>query len=103
MNIQERMKHTGNGKLVPPPEPLQGRTRWVQREGLQLHLLFADDPDVPAAGHVAIVERDYEPALARLRAAGFELEARAEHWGASRCFVRAPGGHRVEIMAAPPS
>ena len=87
---------------VVPPTSLQGRTRWLQRGGLQLHLLFAEDPVAPPRGHVAIVERDYEQALARLRAAGFEPDPRAEHWGAPRCFVVAPGGHRVEVMAAPP-
>jgi catechol 2,3-dioxygenase-like lactoylglutathione lyase family enzyme len=87
---------------VAPPESLQGRTRWLEREGRQIHLLFADEPCVPSAGHVAIVERAYEQALGRLRAAGFEPEPREEHWGARRCFVAAPGGHRVEIMAAPP-
>jgi catechol 2,3-dioxygenase-like lactoylglutathione lyase family enzyme len=87
---------------VPPPGSLQGSTRWVQRDGLQIHLLFADDPDVPGQGHVAIVERDYDAAMERLRGAGFEPEQRAQHWGVPRCFVRAPGGHRVEVMAAPP-
>ena len=87
---------------VPPPPSLQGRTRWVQRDGLQIHLLFSDAPVVPPEGHVAIVERDYEQALDRLRGAGFEPEPRTEHWGAARCFVPAPGGHRVEVMAAPP-
>ena len=88
---------------VPPPGSLQGRSRWLEREGRQIHLLFADAPAVPSSGHVAIVVRHYEQALARLRAAGFEVEPRTEHWGARRCFVRAPGGHRVEVMAAPPT
>jgi catechol 2,3-dioxygenase-like lactoylglutathione lyase family enzyme len=87
---------------VPPPETLQGRTRWVQRAGLQIHLLFSETPDVPREGHVAIVERDYDAAMKRLRVAGFEPEQRTPHWGAQRCFVTAPGGHRVEVMAAPP-
>ena len=87
---------------VPPPEPLQGRTRWVQRDGRQIHLLFTEEPVAPRQGHVAIVERDYEAALERLRAAGYAPEPRGEHWGAARCFVAAPGGHRVEVMAAPP-
>lgn len=88
---------------VPPPKSLFGRTRWLQRDGLQIHLLFADDPVAPPKGHIAIVERDYDQALERLRAAGFEPEPRAEHWDARRCFVAAPGGHRVEVMAAPPA
>ncbi|MFL5843383.1 MAG: VOC family protein [Solirubrobacteraceae bacterium] len=87
---------------VPPPPSLQGKTRWMQREVGQVHLLFADDAVVPPRGHVAIVEREYDAALERLRAAGFEPEPRTAHWGAARCFVTAPGGHRVEVMAAPP-
>lgn len=88
---------------VPPPETLLGRTRWLERDGRQIHLLFTDAPEVPASGHVAVVERAYDAALARLSAAGFEPEPRREHWGSRRCFVRAPGGHRVEVMAAPPA
>ena len=37
-----------------------------------------------------------------IRDEGFEVDERPRHWGAARCFVRAPGGHRVELMAAPP-
>jgi hypothetical protein len=40
--------------------------------------------------------------VTRLEAAGFPVEPRPRHWGAARAFVRSPGGHRVEIMAAPP-
>ena len=87
---------------VEPPPALRERALWVERDGTQIHLLFADDPVAPPQGHVAIVERAYEAALQRLRAAGFEPEPRTAHWGAPRCFVRAPGGHRVEVMAAPP-
>jgi catechol 2,3-dioxygenase-like lactoylglutathione lyase family enzyme len=87
---------------VLPPESLRGTTRWVQRGPTQIHLLFADEPVAPPHGHVAVAAGDYAAALERLRAAGFEPDPRREHWGAPRCFVRAPGGHRVEIMAAPP-
>ena len=88
---------------VDPPGSLGERSAWVQRDGTQIHLLFADDAVVPPHGHVAVVARDYEAALERLRAAGFEPDHRREHWGSPRCFVRAPGGHRVEVMAFPPS
>ena len=50
-----------------------------------------------------MVVDDYDDALERLREAGYEPEPRTEHWGAPRAFVRAPGGHRVELMASPPS
>jgi catechol 2,3-dioxygenase-like lactoylglutathione lyase family enzyme len=87
---------------VRPPASLQGTTRWVQRGATQIHVLFAEEPVAPPRGHAAVVAPDYEATLERLRAAGFEPDPRREHWGAPRCFVRAPGGHRVEIMAAPP-
>lgn len=87
---------------IDPPEGLRGRALWLEREGGQIHVLFADEAVAPPAGHAAVVAPDYEEALARLRAAGFAPQPRTPHWGAPRCFVRAPGGHRVEIMAAPP-
>lgn len=95
---------------VDPPPALRDRTLWLdpKEEGsdpplhVQVHVLFVDEASLPREGHVAVVAHDYEDALARLRAAGFDPEPREEHWGAPRCFVRAPGGHRVEVMAAPP-
>jgi catechol 2,3-dioxygenase-like lactoylglutathione lyase family enzyme len=87
---------------VPAPPTLQGSTRWVQRDGTHVHLLFADEPVVPPKGHVAVIAPDYDEALERLRSAGFEPDPRREHWGSPRCFVRAPGGHRVEVMAFSP-
>jgi catechol 2,3-dioxygenase-like lactoylglutathione lyase family enzyme len=85
------------------PSTLEGSTRWVQRGETQVHLLFADETVVPPRGHVAVIAPDYDDALERLRAAGFEPDPRREHWGSPRCFVRAPGGHRVEVMAFPPA
>ncbi len=87
---------------VDPPSTLRDRALWLERDGTQIHVLFAADPVAPAQGHVAVVAADYDAALERLRAAGFAPEPRREHWGAARCLVRAPGGHRVEVMAAPP-
>jgi ubiquinone/menaquinone biosynthesis C-methylase UbiE len=37
-----------------------------------------------------------------LRDAGFDVEDTRELWGEPRAFAIAPGGHRVELMAAPP-
>lgn len=88
---------------VEPPATLAHRTTWLQRGGTQIHLLHADDPIAPPQGHAAVVAPDYEPTLTALRDAGFEPDPRPEHWGAPRCFVRDPAGHRVEVMAAPPS
>ena len=88
---------------VEPPESLRGATRWVQHGATQVHLLLADDPVVPPSGHVAVVAPDYDATVAALRAAGHEVADRAPHWGAARAFATAPGGHRVESMAAAPA
>jgi catechol 2,3-dioxygenase-like lactoylglutathione lyase family enzyme len=87
---------------VEPPPTLAERARWVQRGATQIHVLFADDPVVPPAGHVAVVAPDYEATLSALRAAGHPVDERKPHWGSPRSFVTAPGGHRVELMSHPP-
>jgi catechol 2,3-dioxygenase-like lactoylglutathione lyase family enzyme len=88
---------------VEPPGTLRKASRWVERDGMQIHLLFAEgDPVAPPEGHVAVVAPDYDLTLEKLRGAGFAPDPRTEHWGAPRSFVRDPAGHRVEVMAAPP-
>lgn len=92
----------GFGDADPPPS-LRERALWLQREGTQVHLLFAHDPVVPAEGHLAVVVEDYEAVLAALRQAGHEPQPRRQHWGSPRAFVRDPAGHRVELIAFPPA
>lgn len=87
---------------VEAPEGIKQRAAWVQRERTQIHLFFSDEPVVPQDGHAAVVVDDWDGTTAALRAAGFEVDERARHWGAARAFVRDPTGHRVEVMAAPP-
>ena len=87
---------------VDPPPSLAERAVWLEREGTQVHLMYSGDPVAPPNGHTAVVAPDYDATLERLRAGGFEPEPRPEHWGAPRCFVRGPDGHRVEVMARPP-
>jgi catechol 2,3-dioxygenase-like lactoylglutathione lyase family enzyme len=87
---------------VAAPASLAARATWVERGPTQIHLLHAADPVRPPQGHAAVIAADYEATLERLRAAGFAPEPRREHWGAPRCFLRDPAGHRVEVMAAPP-
>ena len=88
---------------VEPPGTLGERSAWVERAGTQIHLQWQDEPLAPPEGHAAVVVDDWDGVVARLRAEGYEVNERPRHWGAARCFVRAPGGHRVELMAAPPS
>lgn len=87
---------------VDPPPTLRDRAAWVQRGATQIHVMWVDDPVGPPQGHAAVVVDDYERTLERLREAGHEVEERAEHWGAPRAVTHAPGGHRVELMAAAP-
>ncbi|MEA2375655.1 MAG: hypothetical protein QOD53_2118 [Thermoleophilaceae bacterium] len=87
---------------VEPPASLADRAAWLQSGPTQIHLLFAERPVVPPQGHTAVVVDDYDGAFVALEEAGHAPEPRAEHWGAARCFVRDPAGHRVEVMAAPP-
>ena len=89
---------------VDPPGTLRSKSRWVERRGTQIHLLFAEGAPVAAPeGHVAVVVRDYDATLCALREAGFEPQPRTEHWGSPRAFVRCPAGHRVELMAFAPA
>jgi len=87
---------------VEPPRSLGERTLWLERDGSQVHLLFAAEPVRPPEGHLAVVVEDYGRVLDALREAGHSPQARAEHWGSPRAFVRDPAGHRVEVMAFPP-
>ena len=87
---------------VEPPATLSEYT-WLERDGTQVHLMPVDEPTVPSPGHLAVVVDDFEATVARLRERGFEVEPKREHWGQSRALAIAPGGHRVELMAAPPA
>jgi hypothetical protein len=88
-------------ELVQPPESLSEFT-WLERGGTQIHLMPKDSPVVPPRGHTAVVVVDFESTFTALRKRGFEVERRREHWGAPRALVLAPGGQRVELMAAAP-
>lgn len=92
----------GFAEVELPSEALRGKTRWVERQGTQIHLLLTDDPVAPPQGHVAVVAPGYDATLDALREAGFAPEPRTEHWGAGRAFVRDPAGHRVEVMERAP-
>ena len=87
---------------VEAPEQLGGMIPWYEREGTQVHLIVTEGATVPVLAHAAFVARDFDADVAALEAAGFEIEEHAELWGEKRSFILAPGGHRVELMAAPP-
>lgn len=87
---------------VEPPEALREFT-WLERSGTQVHLMPEEEPTVPSPGHLAVVVDDFDGTVRRLREAGFAVEPKREHWGVPRALAIAPGGHRVELMAAPPA
>lgn len=87
---------------IEAPEELGGYVTWLERSGTQIHLIHSESPTVPALGHPAVVVADFDAAFAALEAAGHEPERHRELWGEPRAFVTMPGGHRVELMAAPP-
>jgi catechol 2,3-dioxygenase-like lactoylglutathione lyase family enzyme len=87
---------------VPVPEGLREIAEWVQRDALQIHLLFADDPVIPPNGHLAVACPDFDETLDALRAAGHRIQPKTEHWGSPRVFTWDPAGHVVEVMAFPP-
>ncbi|HEV2856832.1 MAG TPA: VOC family protein [Solirubrobacterales bacterium] len=87
---------------VEPPETLQEFT-WLERGGTQVHLMPEAEPTVPSSGHLAVVVDDFEATIARVREADFDVEPKREHWGEPRALAVAPGGHRVELMAAAPA
>lgn len=78
--------------------------RWMQRGAQQIHLLVPEQLSAaPSIGHVAIVDADLDATVRQLEGAGFETLERTRYWGARRVFTRSPGGHRVELMSAPPT
>jgi hypothetical protein len=89
-------------EVVEVPPALAERFLWVERAGTQIHLALTDRPIVPPVGHPAVVVPDLDEAVGRLRDTGFEVFEKGTHWGARRMGVIAPGGHRVEMMEAPP-
>jgi catechol 2,3-dioxygenase-like lactoylglutathione lyase family enzyme len=92
----------GFEQVDPPPTLADGFT-WLERDGTQVHLMHEERPTVPPRGHLAVVTPDFDATLARLREHGFEAELHRPHWGSPRALAIAPGNHRVELMAAPPS
>jgi hypothetical protein len=65
--------------------------------------MHREHPIVPTRGHLAVVVADFEATLTRLHEHGFKTRPGRQHWGVPRVHAIAPGGHRVELMAAPPT
>jgi catechol 2,3-dioxygenase-like lactoylglutathione lyase family enzyme len=84
------------------PEAIAQFVTWLERGPNQIHLIHTEEASVPALGHPAVVAPDFAATVARVREAGFDVEAAQELWGEPRAFAIGPAGHRVELMAAPP-
>lgn len=87
---------------IESPEALGGYVTWLGRNGTHIHLIHTDAATVPVLGHAAVVVEDHPETVRRLREAGYEVQDARELWGAPRAFALGPGGHRVELMGAPP-
>ena len=88
---------------VSAPAEIAAYVTWFERAGTQIHLIQTPEATAPALGHAAVVVPDFAAALERLHEVGFEVEEARPLWGERRAFATAPGGHRVELMAAPPA
>jgi hypothetical protein len=88
---------------VEVPEALGDGYAWFEKGGTQIHLMPVDEPVIPPRGHVAVIARDFEETLSRLADGGFEATESRNLWGHRRVKVTCPSGHRVELMAAPPT
>ena len=103
---------------IAAPEPIAPFVTWFERtppatracfaadaahqHTTQIHLIQAPEATIPQLGHAAVVAEDFQETFDRLKEAGFEVDEAKELWGERRAFARAPGGHLVELMAAPP-
>jgi catechol 2,3-dioxygenase-like lactoylglutathione lyase family enzyme len=87
---------------VPAPDPISAFVTWIERDATQIHFIHTPEPATPQLGHPAVVASEFDDAVERMRAAGFEVEPADELWGEARAFAVMPGGQRVELMAAPP-
>lgn len=87
---------------VAAPAALGDAVQWFGRRGTQVHLILTPAATVPVLGHAAFAVDDFAATLAELRDRRFEVEEARELWGERRAFALAPGGHRLELMAAPP-
>lgn len=91
----------GFSRVQAPPD-LAETFIWLERQGTQVHLIREDAPTVPAHGHAAVVTPSLQETVATLAEHGFQVRPKRERWGSARAEAIAPGGHRVELMAAPP-
>jgi catechol 2,3-dioxygenase-like lactoylglutathione lyase family enzyme len=91
---------------VAPPAGIRGRAVWMERSGSQIHLMpvpVRERTGASPGGHIGIVVDRYDDTVRLLRAGGYTVEPRREHWGSPRAYVRDPAGNLVELMARAPT
>jgi hypothetical protein len=87
--------------VIEPPAVFGGDSVWLERQATQVHLIATKEPTVPRRGHLAVIPPDFGQAVTQLRSHGFKVTAKRALWGSPRALAIAPGGHRVELVAAP--
>jgi len=85
---------------VPKPAAARQSGAWYQIGAAQLHLSVEDEVDgSPSSRHVCFTVDDLAATEKRFREAGVEIVPDARPVpGASRFYVRDPGGNQLEIV-----
>ena len=87
---------------VPKPAAARQSGAWYQIGAVQLHLSVEDEVGgSPSSRHVCFTVDDLAATERRFRAAGVEIVPDARPVpGATRFYVRDPGGNQLEIVQA---
>jgi hypothetical protein len=85
---------------VPKPPTMAARGGcWFERGAVRLHLGVEADFRPARKAHPALVVRDFDALVARLRDAGVEVRLSNEIPGSRRGHVDDPFGNRIELIA----
>ena len=84
---------------IEKPQPLASRGGvWFRVGTQQLHVGVEQDFAPARKAHPAFAVRDYGGLLARLRAAGFDVDEDASLEGVQRSYLADPWGNRIELI-----
>jgi catechol 2,3-dioxygenase-like lactoylglutathione lyase family enzyme len=86
---------------VPKPKASRQSGAWYQIGANQLHLSVENEDRGPLSSrHICFTVSDLKAAETRFREAGVEIIPDPRPTGASRFYVRDPGGNMLEIVQA---
>jgi catechol 2,3-dioxygenase-like lactoylglutathione lyase family enzyme len=86
---------------IPKPPLLAKRGGvWFASGEVQIHIGIEQDFHAARKAHPALRCADYDGMLARLRAAGIEVNEAEDIPGVRRAHVNDPFGNRIELVAA---